>query len=225
MISVWKMTFFLGIALVITSCSSSNKAIVKESKYIKPELQNDAQLLSLQISRSVTPDPVLTAKIKEMLITARSYTSEIRNVHVRNPWNPTQLILSMKGDTPRLKTENPKQTGYAELDELNKTYPVEKIQFMFKQNYTLHFVRPINMPILVESYKKLEGVAFAEIDRAAGDGDNIVLKRDGEGWELTFIRGWGDCPAGCIHKHFWDFRFDKEGSITEFKERGDPVPK
>ena len=41
-----------------------------------------------------------------------------------------------------------------------------------------------------------------------GDGDRITLSKELVGWKLEFSKGWGDCPAGCINRDRFFFRFD-----------------
>ena len=40
--------------------------------------------------------------------------------------------------------------------------------------------------------------------------------------ELTIV--WGDCPAGCIHRHVWTYDVSADGSVTLVSESGDEVP-
>ena len=44
------------------------------------------------------------------------------------------------------------------------------------------------------------------------------------GWELKIVIGWGDCPAGCIHRHQWHYAVARDGSITPLGDSGDPIP-
>ena len=36
--------------------------------------------------------------------------------------------------------------------------------------------------------------------------------------------GWGDCPAGCISEHIWQFAVGPDGTVTTQSETGDAVP-
>lgn len=44
------------------------------------------------------------------------------------------------------------------------------------------------------------------------------------GFRITYIVGWGDCPAGCINKHQWIFEVTADGAVTLADESGEPVP-
>jgi len=42
---------------------------------------------------------------------------------------------------------------------------------------------------------------------------------------LVSVRvGWGDCIAGCINKHDWQYAVSPDGTVTVQSETGDPVP-
>lgn len=44
------------------------------------------------------------------------------------------------------------------------------------------------------------------------------------GFRITFVVGWGDCPAGCIDKHQWIFDVTADGAVTLAGESGPPAP-
>jgi len=45
----------------------------------------------------------------------------------------------------------------------------------------------------------------------------------GGGYRVTITIGWGDCPAGCINEHVWDFEVSADGQVTLIGESGDPI--
>jgi hypothetical protein len=45
----------------------------------------------------------------------------------------------------------------------------------------------------------------------------------GGGYHVTITIGWGDCPAGCINEHVWDFEVSADGQVTLIGESGDPI--
>jgi hypothetical protein len=47
---------------------------------------------------------------------------------------------------------------------------------------------------------------------------------DSGGYEIKVTMGWGDCPAGCIDHHTWEFDVAEDGTLTPMGETGDPVP-
>jgi hypothetical protein len=44
------------------------------------------------------------------------------------------------------------------------------------------------------------------------------------GYQVVVTVGWGDCPAGCIHRHVWTFAVAPEGRVGLIGEDGPPVP-
>jgi hypothetical protein len=44
------------------------------------------------------------------------------------------------------------------------------------------------------------------------------------GYQVTIMLGWGDCPAGCINHHTWQFHVDPDGTISLISEHGDEPP-
>ena len=52
-----------------------------------------------------------------------------------------------------------------------------------------------------------------------------VVPASGVGAFVVRVRvGWGDCPAGCLSEHTWQFAVAPDGIVTLLEERGDPVP-
>jgi putative transposase len=41
---------------------------------------------------------------------------------------------------------------------------------------------------------------------------------------LRYLVKWGDCPAGCINKHFWEFQVTFDGAVRFTGSGGDPLP-
>jgi hypothetical protein len=63
---------------------------------------------------------------------------------------------------------------------------------------------------------------MAKIKKAApgiiGATTDIKIFDRGEGWELAFVEGWGDCMAGCINNRYYYFSVRKDGRITKVGE-------
>ncbi len=56
--------------------------------------------------------------------------------------------------------------------------------------------------------------SWVEVAPASGVGAFIVAVRV----------GWGDCPAGCISEHTWQYAVAPNGTVTLMAEAGEPVP-
>jgi hypothetical protein len=44
------------------------------------------------------------------------------------------------------------------------------------------------------------------------------------GYQVDIVKGWGDCPAGCINSHRWTYAVAPTGQIQLIAESGDPLP-
>jgi len=57
-----------------------------------------------------------------------------------------------------------------------------------------------------------------------GQGSWYEVMPDTAGWRVTVQVGWGDCPAGCLNRHTWDFIVGFDGAAARSAESGDPLP-
>ena len=59
-----------------------------------------------------------------------------------------------------------------------------------------------------------------------GDGGNRVhIEAHDSLWSVYMWTGWGDCPAGCINRHFWQFKYHRPtGGVETVVDSGPPVP-
>jgi hypothetical protein len=77
-------------------------------------------------------------------------------------------------------------------------------------------------------------LALAEQGRFAGIAardDNLIgqaawyqVTASGDGWDVLFRIGWGDCPAGCIKEHRWTYHVGRDSTIALVHETGDSLP-
>ncbi|SRR6266545_4433353 len=44
-----------------------------------------------------------------------------------------------------------------------------------------------------------------------------------DGFAIKITIGWGDCPAGCIYRHVWNYTVTPGGDLTLVSESGDPL--
>jgi hypothetical protein len=42
-------------------------------------------------------------------------------------------------------------------------------------------------------------------------------------WTVTYVIGWGDCPAGCIDSHTWTYAVTGDGEVRYVSEAGSPL--
>lgn len=119
-------------------------------------------------------------------------------------------------------------TGKKEIDRLIGEWELELKDFseteIGRRFGILRPRRPLNLEPLGQEFGSIPGVDGAGPNSVFGDGNDIAVEAGDDFWRLSFSVGWGDCPAGCISRHFWHFRVDTEGAVTFEGTSGDPLP-
>jgi hypothetical protein len=71
--------------------------------------------------------------------------------------------------------------------------------------------------------RSLEGIGPKDPDMIGGC-CFWEARQTADGFDVTFEVGWGDCPAGCIDRHRWNYSVSRDGAVTLVSESGSPVP-
>jgi len=128
-------------------------------------------------------------------------------VDINNMWARTLLA----GDTP---------TGNSDADKLINTYNLKYNSSYKTKDESVYLVylktdKLLNTQALSDAFEAIEGVVSAEPDIIFGDGSHIEMSGYGtDEVTLTYNYGWGDCPAGCINRHYWTFTVDENCKVT-----------
>lgn len=110
----------------------------------------------------------------------------------------------------------------------------------------LNFEQPVDLRyeatkiMALPGYEKIFGTAQLRpfTPELMGDGDEIrvVESEDCAGFSgltLLYSHGWGDCPAGCINRHWWKVKIKSRGArpggewdlvVDTVEESGDVLP-
>jgi hypothetical protein len=108
-------------------------------------------------------------------------------------------------------------TGYNELDNFISNY-----------NYSIYSIHPnyaalvIHSDTIINSYAVSDSlISFNGIETAGPipmtiDANRIQYSVEGEYQYFTFTLAWGDCMAGCIYKHKWNFKVNIESCVVEY---------
>jgi hypothetical protein len=80
------------------------------------------------------------------------------------------------------------------------------------------------MYALSERFSHINGVQEAYPGGLVSGRNGISATLGDDFVELRYSFGYGDCPAGCIHRHYWTFRVYEDGRVTFEGESGDPIP-
>lgn len=118
------------------------------------------------------------------------------------------------------------QSGNSSIDNLISQYSLNFIRYYNFNNFQgilFSSSRQLNLNPLLNILKSINGVKSAYTDGVFGDGSNITAEIFTDFIELVYSYGYGDCPSGCIHKHYWKFRVYYDGVVEFVNEWGDPI--
>jgi hypothetical protein len=111
------------------------------------------------------------------------------------------------------------QTGVSELDSLLSKYGFEISGFYIPDSVGYFETKQfLNIPPLLDSLTKFEGVIEADFMYSYGDGDKLYYQKINDLQQFTFIRAWGDCKLGCYCDITWKFNVDNSYNAT-FEEK------
>ena len=190
-----KIIITVVVTVIIPACGAT-------ADVISPEELLEAQFLAMDISGELRPPVDLTELILSDLAAIRTAYPEIADISYRGAAAPIQLIVGLTDQA----MEQFRNGQYHELDQLNAEYGVIGIDpLSWTPAMVLTFDQIYNPQMLADIYVQAQpaGMRYAESNHAlAGDGSTIEADLP----FYTFIRGWGDCPSGCIHHEYSYFR-------------------
>lgn len=225
---------------LVSSCSASDSI---KALYIK-----DADRLTLRkiytqnlsyVDTIIIPhthvDTVLRALIavyNATALPARNAVISQYNIHTFP--NPNLNTMEVSADSNlswmhQLKLGNI-PTGNTQVDHLISKY------HLTVQNYTSYYGwfsyhtviftsdSSYNLPPLADSCSIISGVYNATPSSFIGDGNDISASIYPNYVQLVYSLGWGDCPSGCINRHYWTFNVYYNCSIQYSGESGTPLP-
>jgi len=174
----------------------------------------EAAVLALEISGELLPPQGLYSQIHADLAAIRLAYPDVNMVTHMPPWTPGELEVTL---TPEAMDQY-KKGEYHGLDELNAQYGLVEIDASGSY-LLLRFTQPYHPMVLAVQYGEADGVSRVGPIYTIGDGSHITVSLPHYGFSF----GWGDCPAGCIYRHYWDYTV-VDGSVTLVREGGDPLP-
>ena len=156
----------------------------------------------------------------------------IANCNVHTFPNPSidHLVLIYDRDIAWAK---PLRNGISETenDEINDLLDeydliIEKhVQWNDTQDaITIRSKEPLNMAALSNEFYNVEGVSAIDLGIPKIGGNDINMKRVGNGWEVEYVLRFGSYISGAGKIHIWKYRALDDGSIEFLSEGGDPVP-
>lgn len=175
----------------------------------------DAELLGLEISGALLPPPSLYQQLLNDLTAIRQAYPDMNEIHHYPRWMLGELMVGFTEEA----WQQIQDGEYDGLDELNSEYGLVEMRAMFSTYMLLEFEERYNPEYLAPLYAAAEGVTFAEPNYFIGDGSDIEAAIP----DYTFGLAWGDCPSGCINRHYWEFSV-LDDSVTLRNQYGDPLP-
>lgn len=121
-------------------------------------------------------------------------------------------------------------TGNAALDQLVSLY---NFSLTYYSGYSGLFVYHTavfqsvghyNINPILSAIQQEPGVVGANQLGVFGDGNSIEASVHNNYVDLTYVYAWGDCPAGCISEHRWNFRVYNDCGVEYLGSSGDPIP-
>ncbi|MCX6355179.1 MAG: hypothetical protein NTZ78_09795 [Candidatus Aureabacteria bacterium] len=173
---------------------------------------SEAVVLALETSGALLPPPDLYEQIHTDLIAIRQAYPEMDEVRHFPEWKPGELVAQL---TPEAM-EQFKKDEYHGMDSLNAEYGPVQMSVLSRDSLLLGFPLPYNPGRIAALYSTADGVREATPNWTIGDGSHISVELP----RYTFTSAWGDCPSGCIYKHYWLFSVT-DGSVALIQEWGD----
>ena len=117
-------------------------------------------------------------------------------------------------------------TGNQAVDLLLREYDLQLLEYNEYSHFESARLRsetPLNTLALSDQFDRIDGVKYADPGGLIGDGNDIEAVLGNDFIELRYSVGFGDCPAGCINRHYWTFRVFASGRVAFQGESGDPL--
>lgn len=148
----------------------------------------EANALALEAAGKLLAPKPLALKFEKELKAIRDAYPAVRNIVYAAPWVPGVLLAQVSDD---------------QLVKIQKQYGDVTAVPMFDEYKQLTFKTQYNPVALGKELTAKKLVTSADADFIIGASNGI--KYDAQFGVYTFHQGSGDCPAGCIDNHYWDF--------------------
>jgi hypothetical protein len=185
-----------------------------------PSFTEDALILAARQADGPWLSADLAGEIDTDIQRIRQQYPQVTDVHALPDFVLNQLIVACETDAAWLPAwrSGTMHTGVAELDALLVEFDCVRVEpltpWTESDTFILHFAQPLNTRALEARFEAASpSIRHASDNGIIGDSDRIDLDQS-SGKKYTFSAGWGDCPAGCTGRHYWEFTLNGDGSIT-----------
>ena len=147
-----------------------------------------------------------------------NYTAKVMKLFVIGVDTSSQWIKNL--------IEGSDTSGNADIDQILSEYNINI--FSIHNVFNIYHFRfetgfYVNIYPFLQLFENIENILYAEPEVLGGGGNLISLSKDEDNTILIYSKGWGDCRAGCIYRHYWDFDVN-DNLVTFLKEYGDKIP-
>lgn len=195
---------------------------------------------NLTYTNSITiPQTIADTVLKALIAVYNATALPARNAVVSNysihtfPY-PIMKALNVVADSTlpwmnQLKLGNI-PIGNSQIDNLLSNYNLTIQNYnnyygiMLNHVVTFKSLSNYNMVPLTNLFNNIPSVAFSETVNVIGDGNTISASIYPNFVQLIYSIGWGDCLAGCIYRHYWEFLVYYDCSVEFVGEFGSSIP-
>lgn len=192
----------------------------------EPNFSPDSLLLASQSSSDVWIPFAYAASIDADLLRIRAAYPVLATLHARPRSEPRTLLVTLKAGAPFADAwrAGTLTTGDAKFDALLTDYNAVSVRSLSGDTFVVTFAQWLNTTRLATAVKAASGqVSAAGENFTVGDGNQIYRSVSGGARGYAFVKGWGDCSAGCIFKHRWNVTVSADGALS-MTESGSPLP-
>ena len=140
------------------------------------------------------------------------------------------VVLLFEHDSPIAEPVKKRQdsTGSPGINRIIREYNLVMTKMVYldeeRAGLVLNSREPINISALMHRLYMEEGVGCIEEQSPYGDGNDIVLERTSEGWDITYSVRFGNCVNQCQKVHDWKFTVSETGEVTYKGSFGQVIP-
>ena len=153
---------------------------------------------------------------------------KVYNIHTLHRPEIKHLLVAVDTTVQWVKMwqEGYRFTGNVQIDKLLSEYKLDLNKYHRWENrhlVELEAENALNILALSQKFIGIDGVIYAEPNNVVGDGNDISAFRKSDYVVYEYSLGYGDCLAGCIHKHYWTFRVSYNGNVEFVNSYGSPL--
>ncbi|MEM1121595.1 MAG: hypothetical protein AAGJ18_14185 [Bacteroidota bacterium] len=212
-------------------------------KSLQRKFRRDAARLALRLEAEKEDLRYLNISIPpptiEMMYTllTQVYTSDdmaksIAKCNVHTFPNPSidQLVLIYEKD---IDWASPLRDGISETESAELNDLLDEYELVIEKHVpwndtedalTIRSKAPLNMAALASQFEDIEGVVSIDLGIPKVAGNDIVLNRIQNGWEILYVMKFGSFSNGKGKKHLWKYHVLDDGAVNFVEESGSPIP-